>query len=268
VSDRSAWPIVVGGCHRSGTSLVRRMLDAHPRIHCGPEMPFFRDFHGDYRDDPLRHLRFFSAARSLLGNDEMLDVAGAALVDLHARAAARAGKPRWADKAPENVLYTRDWERLLSGRWLLVHVVRNPLDTLASIAERPFRLTLPGDLDGRIQNWLDYTGAGMEFVARHPERGRTVVYEELTADPERVLGELMEWAGERADPAQLDFNSSPHDTGLEDPKVAATSAVHADSVGRWRSELAPADAAHAWRRTEQAWRRIDPELRHVDPPST
>ncbi len=37
MSERSKWPIVVGGCLRSGTSLVRRLLDSHTRIHCGPE---------------------------------------------------------------------------------------------------------------------------------------------------------------------------------------------------------------------------------------
>jgi Sulfotransferase family len=37
-------PIVVGGCYRSGTSLVRRLLDSHPRIHCGPEVKLFRDY--------------------------------------------------------------------------------------------------------------------------------------------------------------------------------------------------------------------------------
>ncbi len=107
VSERRDWPIVVGGCHRSGTSLVRRILDAHPRIHCGPELTFFRDFYGDFRDDTLAHLRFARTARAVVPEDEALDVLGRAFVELHERAARRAGKPRWADKAPENVLYTR-----------------------------------------------------------------------------------------------------------------------------------------------------------------
>lgn len=61
-------PIVVGGCYRSGTSLVRRLLDSHPCIHCGPEVKFFRDFYADYIDveDPISHLRFMVTARTLL----------------------------------------------------------------------------------------------------------------------------------------------------------------------------------------------------------
>ena len=147
MSERRDWPIVVGGCHRSGTSLVRRILDAHPRIHCGPELTFFRDFYGDFRDDALAHLRFSRTARAVVPEGEALDILGRAFVELHERAARTAGKPRWADKAPENVLYTREWERLLRGRFLFVHVVRNPLDTIASMVGR-FPLTLPDTIDG------------------------------------------------------------------------------------------------------------------------
>jgi hypothetical protein len=48
----NTWPIIIGGCHRSGTSLLRRILNARSRIHCGPEIKFLRDFHGDYYGDP------------------------------------------------------------------------------------------------------------------------------------------------------------------------------------------------------------------------
>jgi len=35
-------PIVLGGCGRSGTTLLRMMLDSHRRICCGPESSLFR----------------------------------------------------------------------------------------------------------------------------------------------------------------------------------------------------------------------------------
>jgi Sulfotransferase family len=147
---RGAWPIVVGGCFRSGTSLLRRVLDAHSRIHCGPEVKFFRDFYGDYISDPLRHLRFFTSAHALVSESELLDVTGATFIALHERAALAAGKMRWADKNPENVLYLEQWQRLLGDAWLVVHMVRNPLDTLASMQEARFPLTLPPDIQGKV----------------------------------------------------------------------------------------------------------------------
>jgi hypothetical protein len=262
MSERNEWPIVVGGCHRSGTSLVRRILDAHPRIHCGPEVTFFRDFHGDFREDPLRHLRFTTTVRDLLPEADALAVLGRAFVQLHERAARRAGKPRWADKAPENVLHTAAWERLLGGRFLFVHVVRNPLDTIASMEGR-FPLTLPADLEGRVERYRTYTEAGLAFGDTSPERCRRVVYEELCANPTDEVAELMDWLGEAAEPGQLAFNATPHQEGLEDPEIASTDRVHKESVGRWRNVLRDEDAVTVWERTSDLWHAIDPVGRHA-----
>jgi hypothetical protein len=252
-------PIIVGGCHRSGTSLVRRILDAHSRIHCGPEVKFFRDFFNDYFDDPLRHLRFATSARALLPEADLLDVLGRAFVTLHERAAARAGKPRWADKNPENVLYLNEWNRLLGDRWVFIHVVRNPLDTLASMEERRFPLSLPPTLDGRADFYRRYTEAGLRFADAHPSRCIRVRYEHLTQTPETALGGLMTWLSEAVEPAQFAFNSVAHQTGLEDPKIAHTSGIHTESVGRWRNTFTPDQADAIWSRTGDLWRMIDPE---------
>jgi Sulfotransferase family len=241
--ERATWPIVVGGCYRSGTSLVRRLLNAHPRIHCGPEVKFFRDFHADYFGDPLHHLRFSTTARSLLPEPELLDVLGAAFIELHARAAARAGKPRWADKNPDNVIYLDDWRRLLGERWLLIHVVRNPLDTLASIAEVGFPLSIPAELDGRIALYRQYNEAALRFGGAHPEQYYRLSYERLVGEPEAQLSGMMSWLAETFDPSQLAF-SHTNDDGLEDPKIKHTTEVHTDGVGRWH-DLFDADQASA-----------------------
>jgi len=264
--DAPGRPIIVGGCHRSGTSLLRRMLDAHSRIHCGPEVPFFRDFFGDYRDDPLGHLRFSTTARSILPEAELLEVMGRAFVETHERAARHAGKERWADKSPDNVLYTDEWDRLLGSGWILVHVVRNPLDTLASMVDRPFPLTLPPDTEGRAEHYRRYTDAGLAFARRAPDRCHLLVYEDLVGSAPRVLDELMGWLGEEAEPRQLDFNSVPHQEGLEDPEVVRTSEIHRERIGCWRRSLDRSEATRVWAATGESWRRIDPELSRVDPP--
>ena len=250
-------PIIVGGCHRSGTSLVRRILDAHPRIYCGPEVKFFRDFHGDYLKDPVRHLRFMESARSLLPADELLDLLGSAFVEMHERAARRAGKPRWADKSPENVVFLDEWERLLGDRWVLLHVVRNPLDTIASITESPFPHSLPAELDARIDLYLEYTRAGFDFGEANPDRYVQVVYEVLVSDPEATLATLMDRLGEELHRVQLRMNDVPHQDGLEDPKVAGTSRIHGSSVGRWREVLTAEEATKIRARTAELWRRIE-----------
>lgn len=263
---RRDWPVVVGGCHRSGTSLVRRLLDSHHRIHCGPEVPFFRDFSGDYPGDPLRHLRFSQAARSLLPEADLLSVLGGAFLEVHRRAARHAGKRRWADKAPENVLYAEGWRQLLGSRWLMVHVVRNPLDTIASMREARFPLTLPPELSDQIEHYRRHVEAGLEFEELNPGHCRLVVYDQLCSEPQATVEGLMRWLGEDFELGQLAFNASSRGEGLEDPKIASTSGVHRMGVNSWPSRLEAESAAAVWHATEDLWRRIDPKLRWAHEP--
>jgi hypothetical protein len=251
-------PIIVGGCHRSGTSLVRRVLNAHSAIHCGPEVKFFRDFYGHYADDPWAGMRFFATARTLVDTTDLLAIAGAAFAAMHACAAEHAGKRRWADKSPENVLHLDDWSRILNDHWIFLHVVRHPLDTLASIKEIGFRRTIPTDLEGRIAWYRRFTEAGLRFAATRPDRYRRVVYEMLATRPDDGIRALMRDLDESPEPAQLTFNQIPQQPGLEDPKVSRTSRVHSDSVGRWRTLLTEDEAGAIWEGTRDLWQQIDP----------
>jgi len=256
-------PIIVGGCHRSGTSLVRRILNAHSRIHCGPEVTFFRDFHNDYVNDPLKHLRFMTTARTMVPEDVLLQVFGKAFVDCHERAAARTGKIRWADKNPDNVVYLGDWQRLLGEGWVFVHVVRNPLDTLASIKEMKFPLTIPAALDERIALYRRYHEHGLAFGEKHPDRYCRLLYEQLIDAPESSLETLMRWLGETAEQGQLAFNSFPQQSGLEDPKISRTAEIHSRSVGRWPTILTDKEAEKIWQETRGLWSLLDRDGRHA-----
>jgi Sulfotransferase family len=258
----SSQPIVVGGCYRSGTSLVRRILDAHPRIHCGPEVKFFRDFYADYLDveDPIAHLRFMKTARSLVSEENLLDILGGAFVEIHERAARDAGKPRWADKTPENIVFLEQWQRLLGSRWLFLHVARNPLDTVASIAEASFPKSIPAGLEDRIDLYVEYNEAGLDFASESPGRYVRVLYEDLVDDPEAAVRDLMVELGESFHRNQLAINS-PNQAGLEDPKVAGESEIHRDSVGRWREVLSDEDVETILERTAAIWSRLDPQKR-------
>ena len=42
--------IIIGGCGRSGTTLLRVMLDSHPDVACGPESLLFLPLPVDARD--------------------------------------------------------------------------------------------------------------------------------------------------------------------------------------------------------------------------
>jgi len=257
--SRQEYPIIVGGCHRSGTTLVRRILNAHSGIYCGAEIKFFRDFYGDYFDDPLRRLRFIESARHALPDDELFTLLGSAFVALHERAAVIAGKRRWADKNPENVLYLGQWNRLLGERWLFVHVVRNPLDTLASIREREFPLSVPTDLEGAVEHYKRYTQAGVAYSKRKQPHCFRVQYEMLIHHPKETARHLMEWLGEELEPSQLNLPPRGDHRPAEESATATRDEVSVDRIQRWQKILSPDEVKYIWEETGDIWKEIDPD---------
>lgn len=238
-------PIIVAGSHRSGTSLVRRLLNGHSRIFCPAEIKFHKDLLRQFPADPLRHGRLGSSIAALgLAEDVWLDEFGRALVNCYRLAAARQGKARWADKNPENCLNVGHWDRLLGGEFHFVLVLRNPLDVLASMAETPMPLIIPTTLQGRAEHVMGYVDAGLDECEAHPERSTVLRYEDLVSDPTPTVRGLCDRLGERFEPAMLTgLDAARHGSGLEDPKIARRDRPASDSVGRWRADLSGDDQA-------------------------
>lgn len=232
-------PIIVGGFYRSGTSLVRRLLDSHSNIHCGPEIKFFKDLDHDYIDDPLEHIRFFSTLPSLgLTREEILSLFGPAFIVAHERAAAKAGKNRWADKNPENVIHLDDWETLLPQGFIFVHVVRDPIDALASLKSIGFEKTIPRSFAAKATLLKTFLDAGRGYVTSNPSRSKTIRYEDLVRDPAETVTNLFDWLGEKPEMDVLrNFHRPERGTGIEDPKVKKTRSIHSKSIGRGSKEL-------------------------------
>jgi hypothetical protein len=239
----SDWPIIIGGSHRSGTTLVRRLLNGHPRIYCPPEIKLHKDLLGQYPNDPLAHARLGGSIKALaLPTEVYLDEFGRALCRCYEIAARNAGKSRWADKNPENAINVAHWDRLLDAKMIFVLVVRHPLDVIASMQEIKMDKAIARDIEGRAEHVAEYVASGLVFAKRHPDRGGLLRYEDLVARPVEELRRLMAQLGEAYDDGMIaNLGSDSHGRGLEDPKARGRSDVSAASIGRWRHELSDDD---------------------------
>lgn len=192
----NGYPIIIGGFYRTGTSLLRRLLDSHSNIHCGPEVKFFKDFYGDYRNDGLAHVRLFSTLRTLgLDETEMLEPFGKAFIRCHELAAKKFGKIRWADKNPENVLYLEQWHRLLDGRFYFIHIIRYLLDALASLQEVGFQKAVPVEFSEKVRLYHNFTNNALRFGSSYLEITLTVRYEDLVQNTQQTLDVLIKQTG-------------------------------------------------------------------------
>ena len=230
-------PIIVLGCHRSGTSLLRRCLDSHSRIAWPPETLFLEGL--------AATLEYPDADKGFAGIGLTTEVAAAdlrGLIDRWMRQhAAREGKPRWADKSPGVLAYLDGLDRLLGPRVRYVAIVRDGMDVATSLgATEPRWWQLQPYLDaggdpylaaGRY--WVERNEALHAFLDRHPERSHLLRYTDLVTQPEDTLKAVFASLREAWEPEVLDFNAHAHAPGLEDHHVSTTTRFE-DNRGRHR----------------------------------
>ncbi|MEM9168731.1 MAG: sulfotransferase [Pseudomonadota bacterium] len=246
-------PIIIGGSHRSGTSLFRHLLNAHSGIFCPSEIKFHMDLLRQFPNDPLEFARLSASIDALgLSRDEWLDEFGTAFVRCFEKAATRAGKRRWADKNPENAVNIAHWRRLLGGRLFFILVVRHPLDVIASMADARMDRVIPTDVAGRADHISRFIRTGLEYCTAQPGMSYVLRYEALVEAPQATLSTVLPALGESFEPGMLEALKAPSGTprGIEDPKVHRTRSVHASSVGRWRKDLSASDVKAAYARLQ------------------
>jgi hypothetical protein len=232
--DLTERPIFIVGCQRSGTTLLRLILDSHPRISCGPETRFLADFAEVTR-------RNWGSLRNYGYPQEYWDAKFAELFASFQRDYASArGKSRWADKTPRYAL-SLDYIVRLFPSSQIVHMVRDGRDVVASHRDRwGYWSALKA-----VEKWPRYVRA-VQDAALPPDRLYEVRYEALVDDTEATLRALLDFLGEDWDPAVLDYDSAPHDIGgqyaervAERRAAEGHATIFRGRVGAHRRELDP-----------------------------
>jgi len=261
-SDRA--PIIILGVPRSGTTLLRTLLDAHPAIACGPETPWLAPHQRASVLGLARYMRESELGYCKSFNQPASVVEGAAgrFIDEVMRAYATSrGKRRWAEKTPNNAMHLEELARVLPGA-VYVWITRAPLDVAHStthvpdhrrgintLYERRLRLspdrTTPSTPLAALVRWIAWNRRIGAFLGgadgQRPHHHLT--YERLVTDTEGALTDLCGFLGEpfgRAErEAMLAYDTSRHDLpawewGSAD--VAAHGRIIAGRVGvGWRS---------------------------------
>ena len=256
-------PFFVVGANRSGTTLLRLMLGAHPRLAVPDELIYFR--HRMAGADP-RHWRnpgvseadydafvrewLDQTAEALpgLSRDDLAAIADRIVErperDLRepyrtvAQAwADRQGKVRWGEKTPGNVFYV-DVLLDMFPEARFIHLVRDPRAGVHSMIQAGQFGPDPVLCALNRRRFVLEGGALLERVV--PPAQRTLLrYEDLVQDPERTARELCEFLGERFDPAMLAFHRRSAEVMTEDAasghNALATRPVTASRQEAWRT---------------------------------
>lgn len=254
-------PIFIIGVHRSGTTLLRYMLNSSPRIYIPPEsdfIPYFflRDPMAKLSEKRLAHIlqtiftryRFVREwqgeppdASAFLEAMPSRTPAGL-LTALYRTYADQHGAVRWGDKTPIYTSYV-DLIHRMFPQAQFVHIIRDGRDVGLSMLDKWGQKEFHIDLYFTARNWVKRIRQAQTAGARlGPNLYRELRYERLVQYSERELQSLCDFLGETYVPEM----AQPHILGRERISAGGFSdpvrhPPNTRRVERWRQEMSAVD---------------------------
>lgn len=235
-------PIIIGGCPRSGTTLLRTMLDSHPNIYSGVELGITMQA-AEATINTWERIGERASASYGLEDGDIARAYGKSIEHILETIRQKKGKPRIADKMPQSVQHfsTLCWMLPDSP---LIHLIRDGRDAAVSIVNHevefndkngnPMQFAKDYVDAARYWNWI--TRRGM-LLRDHPKSGNyyEIFYEDLVKNPEIEMRKLLKFLNEPWDKRVLEHYKEKHD--LENTHDEVMSKPYIKSIGRWRKYI-------------------------------
>jgi hypothetical protein len=245
-------PVFIGGCGRSGTTMLGAMLGTHPHCLTTPEASFFfvpyrRHWATGKQLDRVGALERIVAHWSFkiwnveIDRTRLLEDSRSypeLLLGIVGAYGQKVDKPEprvWVDHAPGNVKYSSLlFEMFPEAK--LIHMVRDGRATAASVMDLDWG---PNNVASAAKWWVSFVSRGLAAESMYGPRVKRVRYESLVARPERTLEEVCGFVG-------LDFRPEmvggtgfavPHFTSKQHALVGRT--PDRERLGAWRKALTP-----------------------------
>jgi hypothetical protein len=246
-ADAIAGPVFVLCAARSGSTLLRFLLDAHPELACPPE------------SDLPALCAHLAGVWSLLEGAPLAaqtqgppSLPGGALAGIRQATdlmitsyLARRGKVRYCDKSLGTARHAALLRQVFPAAKFIC-LYRHPMDVIASGIEacpwglkgygfEPYAAESPGNAVLALARfWSDHAAAILQAEEQFPDHCHRVRYEDLVADPEAVANGIFRFIG--VPPIQgisaACFAPERERLGPADYKIWHTSQITSGSVGR------------------------------------
>lgn len=216
MTDRA---IIIGGCGRSGTTVLNGLLSCHPQVQVVDiETSAFCQTAYTDRPDPNATFKLERLFQRLI----RIDIPETCT--------------QWSEKTPKNVHYAKRALDYLGPGARFIHIVRDGRDVVTSRHRRA-----PDRYWVSPERWIRDVSAGRDLQG-HP-RVTTVRYEDLMSELEAQLRRLCDFLELPFDERMLGYPETarvPRSEGW----IPRLRPISMDSIGRWRApEHAAAVAA-------------------------
>jgi hypothetical protein len=240
-------PIFIGGAGRSGTTLLRVILDSHPNIVCGPELkvtPLVAQMWDHFQTalSPTMREYYLSPA-------DINKIFGKMMVSLLENYRQRSGKRRIAEKSPNNVFHFYHLSNIFPGS-PLIHIIRDGRDVVCSLLTmdwmdptngRPLDYTR--DIGKAVHYWVSAVQAA-HVARKFPSVSANYIelrYEDLVESPEATLRQLFAFLEEPWDPGVLNYHQQKRNLVGESSAAQVSKPLYKSAVGRWKRDLKSGD---------------------------
>jgi protein-tyrosine sulfotransferase len=247
--ERCDSPVFVLTASRSGSTLLRFLLDSHPSLACPPETSIASMCGGLARSLDILESAGSGTGRPVNAEPKLSDAITAVIRNTVDAAFGgyleRRGGQRWCDKS----LDTFQFAGLLAQvypRAQFICLYRHCMDVIASGVEAcpwglhrfgfdPHVAQHPGNSVAAIGSyWLACAQTIMAFEEQNPDRCVRVRYEDMVTAPEETAAKVFSFLGVEQAPGITEtcFQMAHEGEGPGDEKIWFTSGVTAGSLGR------------------------------------
>lgn len=234
-----AGPIFVVGGMRSGTTLLRLILDSHPSISIGSETGFMgaaaavKKIPG-WRNGAEWYGRIGWSEDEL--DERLRDFFGG----MFQRHAEQQGKVRWGEKTPFHTMHMPAMAEIFPDA-VFIGLVRHPGGAVSSLKQ-----SFHYSVEAAARYWSETNATLTTSGADLGDRFVLCRYEDLVATPEPVTRALMTWLGEEWTPALVEHHKAQRERKaprLVDGGTVAHDAIDPKRAERWLDQLTAADLA-------------------------
>lgn len=261
-------PIFIVGANRSGTTLLRLILNAHSHIAIPEEVVYLNSKVAGVTIERWKNPGFSEGAYAAFIRDfvynkceplhgiEREAVIDAILSDTPYNLkkpyqhvleswAAHHGKGRWGEKTPGNLFYSDILlEMFPDARF--IHVVRDPRAGVSSMMNTSF---FPSDIVFNALSRHKFMTKGRAILERSvPESQRIILrYEDLVLKPEETVRHLCDFIDEPFEESMMEFYQDSRrymkQAAKDSFNKAATRPISSDKLDKWKKKLTRSEIA-------------------------
>ncbi len=245
-------PIFILGVPRSGTTLLRMMMDSHPEIMCGPEAHWITNQEVGWAPS-LRSLTLFltenkwGAVKGFKGVDEGLiyQLMADFINEIMSTSAWSHGKIQWAEKTPRNIIAAPFLHRLFPQAKFL-HIYRDGRDVALSTVGKWKTITIEdkevkNSYKNALRRWVVWNQRFWDDAKKINLNYLSVRYEDLATSPKEEMARILDFVEVEWSDKVLSPHEAEHDVITMKGEGMKTfynrKSIDTASLYRWKKDL-------------------------------